>query len=57
MLFTVVALIVGAMIFLGGLYYLIKEKSDQEARKIYLITTVAGVVILAGVIVRTVLLG
>lgn len=57
MLFTVVALIVGAMIFLGGFYYLIKEKSDQEARKIYLITTVAGAVILAGVIVRTMLLG
>ena len=57
MLFTVVALIVGAMIFLGSFYYLIKEKSDQEARKIYLITTVAGAVILAGVIVRTMLLG
>lgn len=47
--------IIGTMIFGAGIYYLAKEKTDREARKIYTITTVAGVLILAGAILKLVL--
>ncbi len=45
------------MILGAGIYYLAKEKTDREARKIYTITTVAGALILAGVILKLVLAG
>lgn len=41
----IAALLIGLLIAAGGLYYLMKEKADQEARKIYGITLIAGVVI------------
>lgn len=50
MIFTVIALVIGAAILCGGLYYLAKEKEDRESRKIYIITAVVGAVILAGAI-------
>ena len=47
--------IIGAMILGAGIYYLAKEKTDREARKIYTITTVAGALVLAGAILKLVL--
>ena len=38
-------IIIGAMILGAGIYYLVKEKADKEARKIYPITTVAGAIL------------
>lgn len=55
MAITIIGIIIGAMILGAGIYYLAKEKTDREARKIYTITTVAGALVLAGVILKLVL--
>ena len=39
-------IVVGALIFIAGLYYLIKEKNDPESKKIYSIVSVVGAIIL-----------
>ena len=57
MTITIIGIIIGAMILGAGIYYLVKEKADREARKIYTITTAAGVLILAGAILKLVLAG
>lgn len=57
MAITIIGIIIGAMILGAGIYYLAKEKTDREARKIYMITTVAGALILAGAILKLVLAG
>ncbi|MCC8025520.1 MAG: LPXTG cell wall anchor domain-containing protein [Clostridium sp.] len=54
-IFTIGALVVGLMILGGGLFYFIKEKKDKESRKIYLITTLIGAVIVIGVVIKMVL--
>lgn len=56
-LFIVIALILGAAIFCGGLYYLGKEREDREARKIYSITAAAGAVIVIGVVIKAAMFG
>lgn len=55
MAITIIGIIIGAMILGAGIYYLAKEKTDREARKIYTITTVAGALILAVAILKLVL--
>lgn len=57
MIMIIILLVVGAMILGGGLYYLFKEKGDQEAQKIYIITTIAGAAILAGTILKIAISG
>lgn len=57
MAITIIGIIIGAMILGAGIYYLAKEKTDREARKIYTITTVAGALILTGAILKLVLAG
>ena len=57
MIITIIMLLIGIMILGGGLYYLLKEKGDEEARRIYLITVLAGAVLTIGVIVKIVLAG
>lgn len=57
MAIAIIGIIIGAMILGAGIYYLAKEKTDREARKIYTITTVAGALILAGAILKLVLAG
>ncbi len=57
MAITIIGIIIGAMILGAGIYYLAKEKTDREARKIYTITTAAGALILAGAILKLVLAG
>lgn len=57
MAITIIGSIIGALILGAGVYYLMKEKADRKARKIYTITTVAGALILAGAILKLVLAG
>ena len=57
MAITIIGILVGTLILGAGIYYLVKEKTDKEARKIYTITTVAGALILAGAILKLVLAG
>lgn len=40
MAITIIGIIIGAMILGAGIYYLAKEKTNREARKIYTITTI-----------------
>ncbi len=57
MAITIIGIIIGAMILGAGIYYLAKEKTDRETRRIYTITTVAGALVLAGAILKLVLAG
>ena len=45
MVIKIIATIIGALILGAGLYYLVKEKTDAESRKIYSIVSVIGGVI------------
>lgn len=47
----IIGMIIGLLIAVGGLYYLIKEKEDKEARKIYTIALIAGIVVFAGMLI------
>ncbi len=40
-------MIIGIMLFIGGIYYMIKDKNDSESKKIYLTVLVIGIVIAA----------
>ncbi len=55
MIFNGIALAVGALILVVGLYYLIKEKKDRESRKIYGIVSGAGALIFVGFLVKIIL--
>lgn len=52
MIITIIALLIGILIFGAGIYYLMKDKDDAESRKIYTITTIIGAVIVIGVIIK-----
>lgn len=52
MIFNIIGLIIGILLTIAGIYYLSKEKDDADSRKIYLITTIIGVVIIAFVLIR-----
>ena len=54
---SLLALLIGLAVLAGGIYFLLREKEDPESRKIYLITTLAGVVIFAGAAVKMAVLG
>lgn len=45
MLIPMIALLIGALILCFGVYYRIKESSDAESRKIYIIAAATGAVI------------
>lgn len=49
------SLVIGFMILGSGIYYLIKEKGDNEARKIYGIAAGVGVLIIIAVAVKLIL--
>ncbi|MDO4302151.1 MAG: hypothetical protein Q4D26_12295 [Clostridia bacterium] len=55
MIFNIIGLIIGVMIFAAGIYYFLREKEDNESRKIYSITTVIGALILVFMIIRLLL--
>ena len=50
----ILAIVLGALVFLGSGFYLIKERKDAESVKIYAVATAIGVVVavlgVAGVI-------
>ncbi|WP_246213202.1 hypothetical protein [Aminipila butyrica] len=54
MIFNIIGLIIGIMILGAGIYYFIKEKNDQESRKIYLITSGVGAAVLLGFLLKMV---
>ena len=45
MAIKIVGLIIGILILGAGVYYLAKEKTDKESKKIYTITSVVGALI------------
>lgn len=55
MIFYIIGLLIGILIMGAGIYYLVIEKQDKEARKIYGITTVAGLIIVIGIICKILL--
>lgn len=56
-IFTVVILIIGALILGAGLYYLVREKNDPESKKIYSVITLVGAVMVIGTILKLVVAG
>lgn len=56
MILNIIILLVGLLIFGGGLYYLLKERVDRQSRNIYGITTVVGAVIIIAVVVKAFIL-
>lgn len=54
---TIAAIVLGAIILAGGLYYLVKGRADAEERRIYLVTALVGAVILAAAVIKAVLWG
>ena len=47
MAIKIIGLIIGILVLCAGLYYLIKEKHDQESKKIYSIVSIIGGIITA----------
>ncbi len=45
MLVNIIGLIIGFLIFGAGIYYLVKEKNDQESKKIYSVMSAIGAII------------
>lgn len=41
----IIGLIIGILVLVAGIYYLVKEKHDQESKKIYTVVSVIGAVI------------
>lgn len=56
MALKIVVLVIGILVFAGGIYYLIREKNDAESRKIYTITSVVGALIAIGAVLALLLL-
>lgn len=52
MVFNIIGLLVGLMILVGSLAYVLKEKNDKEARKIYAIFALIGGLIVAVMIIK-----
>lgn len=45
MIIKILGTLIGALILGAGLYYLVKEKEDQESRKIYgAISSIGGII-------------
>lgn len=43
----IIGLIAGILILIAGIYYLAKEKSDPESRKIYTVISIIGGILTA----------
>lgn len=52
MIIGIIGVIIGILLFAAGLYYFLKEKDDAEARKIYLVVMVIGVIIIAAALIK-----
>ncbi len=55
MIFNVAGLVIGLIILGTGIYYLVKEKKDKEAQKIYGIAAGVGVVVTILFAVKTIM--
>lgn len=55
MIIKIIGTLIGALILGAGIYYLSKEKSDKESRRIYGIVSAAGGLIFVVMLVLTVL--
>ena len=52
MVIGIVGIVIGIMVLAAGIYYLIKEKTDKESRKIYgIISAIGAVVEIASIVV------
>ena len=47
MTIKIIGIIIGILIFGGGIYYLSKEKNDAESKKIYMAISIIGIIIAA----------
>ena len=54
MTLTIIFLLIGVLVLGGGLYYLFRERDDAESRTIYLVTTLIGTALTAGVLLKIV---
>ncbi len=54
---SLVLLAIGVLVLTAGMYYLIKEREDQEARKIYWITQLVGAVLILGIVIKLLIAG
>lgn len=54
---TIIGLLIGILVFGAGVYYLVKEKEDKEAKKIYTVTAVIGLIIAVVAVLRIVFVG
>lgn len=45
MVIGIIGIIIGLLVLGAGIYYLVKEKHDQESKKIYSIVSVIGAVV------------
>lgn len=57
MIFNIIGLIVGLMILIAGVYYLAKEKTDKDSRKIYGTISGAGGIIVLAIMIKMILEG
>lgn len=55
MVMTIVLLIIGIMVAVGGAVFLVKEGSDKESRNIYLIATIIGAVVAIASIINLII--
>ena len=49
----IIGAIIGVLVFGAGIYYLLKEKDDKEARKIYTIISGIGFLVFAVSLILT----
>ncbi len=54
MIFNVIGLAIGLAILIAGIFYLIKEKSDNESVKIYTIISIIGGVIFIAFLLKNI---
>ncbi|MCC8014431.1 MAG: hypothetical protein LIO87_04475 [Eubacterium sp.] len=55
MIFSIIGIIIGAMITAFGLYYLAAERQDPESRKIYTIVSLIGGIIFIAMIIKLII--
>ena len=52
MILNIIGLAIGLLVMIAGIYYLKKEKNDADSRKIYMVTTVVGIIVVAVFVIR-----
>lgn len=55
MAIKVIGTIIGGMILAAGPYYLVKEREDEQSRRIYTVVSAVGGVMFAGMLLLTLL--